>query len=229
MSDLYPTWHIFICAPDACRYVPGLRAQLRATLLHLMGLAQAGDGVRARDGLSRRADTMLATICGAASEAAAALAAAAATAVASRGDGSTGDNEATSGTRDLPHDPFGGESSTSGGLGSSRRKTEASWGLLDAAQEAAASEGLHQLSVSRSRKGYPKWGALTEGTGADEQRTATMGLVRHQVACIGAAAAGFGRMCEAAQSNVREQHRKEAEALEAEARAAAATLLAKLA
>lgn len=178
-----------VCCLSLHRYVPGLAAQLRATLLHLMVLAQTGDGVRARDGLSRRADALLEVITAAARDVTAGVASAADAAEIGSGQGSQGDASANHAV--LPHDPFGDEAGGDGGK-----------------QQPVVDEGTALADVVARVCAALKRGSSSS---LDQQQLLVVQTVP-KVASVGAAAAGFVRMCDAKASAVKEAQRASAEA-----------------
>jgi hypothetical protein len=212
-----------------------------------MSLAQPGDGVRARDGLSRRADTLLEVITAAVADATAGVAGAAADLDDGCDGWQGGDRAGGELESDLPHDPFGGSlgSSPGGGreglkgLGQSHKGAGVD-GLLHAVhaarrvcswQEARGwcvsqqrrdsngcarcDEEAAEALVGRDRQVVVERGELREG-GHERLLGLQQALAESvpRVAAVGAAAAGFVRMCDEAQACVHEEVRARAEAVE---------------
>eukprot|EP00967_Tisochrysis_lutea_P053733 scaffold66951_cov23-Tisochrysis_lutea.AAC.1 len=185
---MYSDWALKNRNTPALRYVPGLLAQLRATLLHLMALAQAGDGVRARDGLSRRADTLLGAVSEAAKDAAAAVSVTAST------------SSEVAAAQCLPHDPFEGGASVSSSPGGMHRSgcKSVGAGLLEAVREAVQGWGCGCLHSDGSCTCKDKFVEGGTQRAQGEQGSGHIGVANgldawavQRIARVGAAAAGF--------------------------------------
>lgn len=199
----------------------------------------AGDGLRARDGLSRRADSLLCTLHDALRDAQAAAVAAAAEASSSSSLSPSAEVSARegswSGLREgsvewsgcgasrwgaggsragetplrLPKDPFGGATVSSGCSSPGQGEGGGEVSLVTV-MRAVADEVAHHVGGGAGVAGSEQ--------GAMHSVHTLAGSSIRQVARVGAAAGGFLRMCESAQSHVREQQCAQAVGLEGEAR-----------